>query len=391
MNGGPQRIGLISDATPTRSGKVGLSVISWNIARALAPQLSMVASEDLDESRAGEMYNTVGSRDLDLVNIVVRRPKICGAFLRRDLYSCYRASRWIAVLGQLKTSVVQRRISRLLVAVGADAYALMFVAALRKKLPRNVAVEVQIGDEFLEWSKRSGFFALKYLVPMLESRAYASATQVWATSDGLAKHVEARYGVKARWLPTPCKYAIALNSQQQTQTIVYVGSISYLYQEELSEVAAMMDRCMAGARLLLLTACAREKLPTRLRKCPNVDVMNGLDGSAIRSVLSRAIASIIPYSFAKANEVMVSTSFPTKLIDCLESNCPAVIFAPRWSSTRRIFDEHARTLVAETSEELLGILQSLSSEQFRRRALSEQRMLWSRFFSDEAFLTAFNS
>ena len=72
----------------------------------------------------------------------------------------------------------------------------------------------------------------------------------------------------------------------------------------------------------------------------------------------RRWALVLPYSFSPDVRIMVSTSFPTKLVESLPSGRPVVAYGPEYASVPRVFLEEGLPLVATDEKTLRQILRS---------------------------------
>lgn len=202
-----------------------------------------------------------------------------------------------------------------------------------------------------------------------------NARHVYAISQGYVEHIGFKYGVDASWLPTclPVGFNVNLKNRAvceagDVRDLVFFGSINRLYNDVLREVIiCLRDRWVHGVgfprfRLNLVTLGDVTELVNLSQGVPCLKVTRGISKEVIQAAVNDAFAGFLPYSFLPSEKILVSTSFPTKLVECMGMQRPVVILAPVYSSTYTYAKKHNWSWCFERIDEFMSWLDSVSED-----------------------------
>lgn len=220
------------------------------------------------------------------------------------------------------------------------------------------------------WRARITRFVERWLLPHFDT--------VYVISEGYVEHLQAKYGVSARWLPLvirtqkPITYS-APPEPGQVRSIGFSGSMNELYQEALRELNATVVRLnQTSAQQYKIVACVAtpysdESLAMIFPDMSVVEMLGGLPNDKLVEQLAANYANFLPYSFAPELEIMVSTAFSCKTSEYFAAGRPMLVYGPRYASVPRHFLEHHLPLVGTERGQLESLIHEV--EQFDHPAL----------------------
>jgi hypothetical protein len=234
----------------------------------------------------------------------------------------------------------------------------------------------------LSGNKRNEKFANHGLKGLLRH-----ASTVFVISQGFGERIKKLYGVESNVLPLPYFYDEPKEHLQadQSRYILFLGSISHFYLDGLRLLAKWLDDYNEDAK---------DKVFLRFTQ-DNADFVRHEVGD-YRCIVSKRCDSDLelystvhwaqfcfaPYSFEERYRIMVSTSFPSKLLDYLANAQNIIVFGPAYSSSAQYFKAHGLSGVyltkADFKKAFLENLKSICPEDHSadyRRVLSEHHSL----------------
>lgn len=199
----------------------------------------------------------------------------------------------------------------------------------------------------------------------LIARILRDADRVYTITAELGALFAVRYGVKTRTLPLIPEPAEDTSAATQDPVFaVYLGSINHLYEDGLRQlIAATRTLRECSGQDLRLRFFSDER---QVRQICDGDIPAWItpgpenDDAVIHRQLAAATLCFLPNSFAEDARTMVSTSFPSKLLDYLVYARAIVVFAPDYAIARKIFAAEAIPHVAANAPELLEALAALA-------------------------------
>lgn len=205
----------------------------------------------------------------------------------------------------------------------------------------------------------------------LITRILRDAARVYTITDELGVMCNARYGIKTRRLPLiPDVHKITApkltkEAEQRAPFAVYLGSINHLYEDGLRHLVDAVDSLREKTGQDLKLRFFSDPAAVR-RLCggvipPWIVAGSEKDDAVVRHQIKNAALCFLPYSFSEAARTMVSTSFPSKLLDYLLGARAIVVFAPDYSIAYKTLSINCVPHVVSTPEALAGILAEIDA------------------------------
>jgi hypothetical protein len=246
---------------------------------------------------------------------------------------------------------------------------------------------------FQDWWPRGQFYypqetPFRPLVPLLERRfrrLYREAALAFCTSEGMREflgphpnsHVlypigSGEAGAPMTWLAAPESPA----PQPGKRQLVYTGTAFGSYGRMLQELAAALE---GHPRWELVIYGKRPDWPAeRIAAAEASGLYRGfLPFEQLRTVLASADACLSVMSFDPALDLMMRTSFTTKVLDYCSAGRPILMWGPPFCSPIRLL-ERQRAALTITTPDAAGVLACLEqldeeprlSEELARAALA---------------------
>lgn len=241
------------------------------------------------------------------------------------------------------------------------------IRAYRLAKSANLRPALYLVDDFTE----SHRLAHSQPLPPAIQGELAAALQgstILTISEGLQTRVREVYGVSSHIIPLPYPEVAALPQVPPIPQILFVGNVSHFYQDglrDMAETIAEINR-ETGANLTLRITLGKPDLVAKtIGSHPFVVCGHSGGSDDLSREISRSLLCFLPYSFNEEYRVMVSTSFPSKLLDYLASARSVLCYAPAYASSTRYFQAHSlpETLDHESRPELKKILVAHLNEQ----------------------------
>jgi hypothetical protein len=104
-----------------------------------------------------------------------------------------------------------------------------------------------------------------------------------------------------------------------------------------------------------------------------------------RKTLKTSWAIFLPYSFDESVRVMVSTSFPTRVSECITSGRPLLVYGPSYATLPRYFLANGLAVCVQSRTELKAALQTIEQED-SAKLISKYQAALNRYHSYEAIV-----
>lgn len=204
----------------------------------------------------------------------------------------------------------------------------------------NLPLAVYIVDEFLDAAilsedKYGKQTCEKYLQEYLEH-----TKTIFVISPGMKKYLKTSYGVESIVLNLPFekKYNVEEDTIMQ---ILFLGNISHFYLDGLVELLDLVTEYNNKNEMKLILRLTSNFLPTRLQKYESIIKYEKINGDEnLAKEINRSLFCYIPYSFDKKYKIMVSTSFPSKTLECLSYAKRIVVYGPSYCSVVKYFEDN---------------------------------------------------
>jgi|LakMenE18May11ns_1017448.scaffolds.fasta_scaffold9950221_1 glycosyltransferase involved in cell wall biosynthesis len=251
-------------------------------------------------------------------------------------------------------------------------------------------LDIPLIVNYQDWWPRGQFYyplevPYPWLVPLLERRfrrLYQQAALAFCTSEGMRdflghhpnSHVLYPIGDGKQAMPP----SVANSTQEQSlpiqkRQLVYTGTAFGSYGQMLLKLAELLKR-HSGWELVIYGK--QPDWPEELlAEAQRSGLYRGfLPFSQIRSVLAKADACLSVMSFDPALEVMMRTSFTTKVLDYCSAARPIIMWGPAFCSPIRLIEKHQSgfTVITPEPEAVLACLARLDREPELAEQLSYQ-------------------
>ena len=217
----------------------------------------------------------------------------------------------------------------------------------------NLPLAVYIVDEFLDaailagdkYGKRT---CEKYLQQYLE---YTKT--IFVISEGMQEYLKTNYNVKSIVLNLPFekKFDISENTINQ---ILFLGNLSHFYEDGILELLKSLRKFNSLNSNKIVLRLTIKTLPSFLNGFEDLIVYSKIDGDDnLAKEINKSLFCFIPYSFDKKYKTMVSTSFPSKTLECLSYAKHILVYGPSYCSAVRYFDLNNIKTTIDTQDENL--------------------------------------
>jgi len=245
---------------------------------------------------------------------------------------------------------------------GVNPYALW--RGLRIAQACKLPFAVYLVDDFLSGAILSGnkdnLLAAHHGVPKWLNQA----DQIFVVSAGLRSRVKELYGLNSSILPfpydPPTDFVLQPQESKERQ-VIFVGNISHFYVDGLRQMAAILDElnkqedCHLTLKLTLPSLRDAHKLLGNFEciRCKPCE-----DNEALLREIHSSVLCFAPYSFDEKYRVMVSTSFPSKIMDYLSAARLIVVYGPEYASSVVYFRNHAlkEVIYSQNNEALKDVV-----------------------------------
>jgi hypothetical protein len=348
---------LLCDAPPLKEGGYGCHVLTRNWVQHFRDRVRLIIthrmSSNLDRDRIAA----------DLDQPVLFYPDLSNIRFPRQLHwvkECFELLLFYLSLPRLRRAVRNSGANRIFAFFGANPWFLLVASSLR--WITSLPLDLYLVDDLEDSTRLAGQSLFARLVRRWESKVLRSAARVFTFSPGYSEHLFAKYGVAATWLPVaiPAPEIVYQPFQPKApdvRTLVFIGAVNPLYSAALRDILRTLDEWNSQSspfalELMLLTYTDPTYIQNELGSSPHLRIRIKPGPDEFKQRMQQAWAIVLPYSFDLEVRTMVSTSFPTKLVDSFPSGRPLLVYGPPDASLPRYFQENHLQLVATSPSEL---------------------------------------
>ncbi|HFU75200.1 MAG TPA: hypothetical protein ENK66_03040 [Arcobacter sp.] len=248
--------------------------------------------------------------------------------------------------------------SYIFIPVGANIRALKRAVKISEK--SSLPLAVFIGDEFKNYARLSGnkesiIMCDKYLQQWL-----SKISKIFVISEGMQNYFLEEYNLKSTVLNIPYEKKYSINSDKRKDFILFLGNTSHFYQDGLVDMIEVLFDYNQKYNKNIVLRFTIDKIPDIFEEKYLQYIEYGKIDTDYNSskILNEALFCFIPTSFDKKYKIMVGTSFPSKMMECLAFAKHIVVYGPQYSSSVRYFKKYnLDTVVSQRNkEELFKIL-----------------------------------
>jgi hypothetical protein len=379
---------LLTDAPPLNEGGHGCCVLASNWLRAMKANVRLVVTHrllpqaELPGISEGSPAPVIFYPDLARFRGAAR----CGRLKSLvELGLFWLASRRIAKA--IKASSAER----IFAFFGGDAWFLLAVKimATRTGLP----LDVYLVDDLEESCRLNGQPFLARGARWLEPHILRRAERVFVISPGFAEHLRAKYGIPALWLPIPfCEekvvYQPFVARSPDIREIVFFGAVNDLYVGALRDFLEVVTEWNDEGnpfkiKLLIMSYATPDFVTRQLSGMKNWELRHRWSTDECRRTMRDSWAVFLPYSFEESVRVMVSTSFPSRLSECMTAGRPLLVYGPPYATLPKYFLANGLPVCVQSRPELKAALRTM--EQVDSAGLiAKYRAVLNRYHSRQA-------
>jgi hypothetical protein len=274
---------------------------------------------------------------------------------------------------------------------GGDPWFLLVAMALAWRT--GLHLDIYLVDDLEESCRLNRQPVMARWVRWIEPKVLRRANRVFVISPGYAELLRTKYGITAEWLPIPFReeklaYQPYVPRSPDVREIVYLGAINSLYLGALRdflEVAKVWndEQNSFKIRILLLTYTPPDVAARQLSGLGNWEVRYKRSTEERRKTMERSWAVLLPCAFEEAVRTMVSTSFPSRLSECMRSGRPLLVYGPAYGSLPRYFVANDLPACVQSRGELKTALRGLDAIDSSELIVKYQSVL-NRYHSREA-------
>lgn len=351
------RLLLYTEDPPLRDGLVatGLSRVNRHIVRSLASDLagSVLGSLSIRRGIVAADLDPLIADSLEWA-VQINSPKArIAEITRRAIHLTTRISapRMAAIRSRF-----QGMSDLILTPVGTN------VAPLRRALQVGESLGVPVlpylVDDPVANAKIGGQNA--ELVNRSLRQSLANCLPALCVSEGLAQEYSTAGRLELGVAPLPFESTCPSSREaERCADIVFIGNASHFYQDGLLDCAAALSSMTNPLRRSRLVCTIGGAFIEKLRELyPSVVEVRSCDSDEdLRTLIASAACAFVPYSFDSQFRPMVTTSYPSKMLECLASARRILVYAPEDSTVAiEAGDIGFETLLVERSAARLGAL-----------------------------------
>jgi hypothetical protein len=201
---------------------------------------------------------------------------------------------------------------------------------------------VYLVDDFLSGAELSGnkknFELAVRDVPGWLKRA----DKIFVISEGLRERIKILYNIDSIVVPLPYEADEKVYPQikhDKYHQILFIGSLSHFYLDGLRELITIINELNEEGFepiKLRLTIADTDKLGS-LNNVIYKPCKNDFD---LKTEIRSSLICFAPYSFDEKYNLMVSTSFPSKILDYLSAGKYILVYGPHYSTSVKYFREN---------------------------------------------------
>lgn len=341
-------------------------MLAWNWVESVRPDLKLIVTRRMNPTVTNaRIAADVGVPTLfypDLTRLrVPRRAQTLKSFVETALFLLW--------LPRIATRIRASGARRLFAFFGGGTWFLFITgwAARWTGLP----FDVYLVDDLEESARQSRQPWLASLTRRVEPRILRRADRVFTISPGYVEHLWAKYRVRAEWLPVAIPrldvgHRPYRPEQPDIRTITFIGAVNALYLDALKDALQVIEQWNAAGnpfriRLSLLTYSNLGFLERELGRHGHLELRFRPSSQEFKQQLLNSWALFLPCSFAEEMRVMVSTSFPTKLVDMLPAGRPILVYGPPYASVLEYFAANKLPLCTHSPAQFKAVLRQIES------------------------------
>ncbi|WP_157197170.1 glycosyltransferase family protein [Methanosarcina lacustris] len=254
---------------------------------------------------------------------------------------------------------------------GVNPYSLS--RGLRIAQACNLPIAAYLVDDFLSGSELSGDTTALHVAQKDIPKWLEEVDQIFVISEGLRSRIQSLYNLDSVVLPLPYDLVSETGFQENDsklgtdeKQIIYVGNLSHFYIEGLKQIAQIIDEINnnIGSNIKLrFTLPNMNEIKSLIGNYDCIKCSPCIDNRDLQQEIHSSILCFAPYSFQEKYKIMVSTSFPSKLLDYLSAARLILVLGPDYASSVIYFKKNRlKTCLTKQDPEMIRaiIIQQLN-------------------------------
>lgn len=338
------RIAFYTDDPPIKEDKIasGMNRVNSRLCRALTEEISIVIAtcyhgyfySDFIENN--EKYKTIFLNWNKYIILFLRKLSIViTSFLNRDIDILFFFQKY-KIINEIKKSDS----NFLFIPLGSDIKSYKRAIYLREKT--KLPLGVYIVDEFLNASILSNN---KYGEKLCKEslRSYLENTEtIFVISEGMRNYLKKEYAVESFLLNLPFEKKYNDILEKKLNEVLFLGNVSHFYKDGLLTLGDAIVAYNHKNNIKLYLRLTTNEIPDIFDSQQRKYIKFGkIEGEVeLAKTINRSLFCYIPYSYDTKYKVMVSTSFPSKTLECMAYARKILINAPEYSSSIKYFEKN---------------------------------------------------
>lgn len=241
----------------------------------------------------------------------------------------------------------------LFVPLGADIKG--YIRAITLAKLSGLPLAVWIGDDFENYARLSDNEIIVKLTADHLQRCFDATSKFFVISKGLQRHFKETYGLDSDVLSLPFhkQYHIELNTREDT--VFFLGNASHFYHDGLIDMMDVICEYNEQNSRNVVMCFSIDNLPSIITNRHLKYIRSGQykDDKDQSKAIAQSLFCIIPISFAEKYKGMVSTSFPSKLMECMAYAKKIIVYGPPYSSSVEYFKDNTLEKVIDVNNKSL--------------------------------------
>lgn len=338
------RIAIYADDPPIREDIVaaGLNRINTRYFTAINDDISIIAaSYEKSNYTVKELAPNLQKKiiSLHLSTSVINILKKIDKLLERV------AGKNFGLLSQICRPTIIKAIKQsnsdiIFVPLGADIRG--YIRAVELARTANLPLAVFIGDDFENYARLSNGKNNKKLVEKHLQRCLNATNKFFVISKGLQTLMVENYQVSSTVLNLPFKKQYSVDTAIRNNTVFFLGNASHFYHDGLIDMMDVICDYNEQYNSNVLMQFSIVNLPAIFTKRHLQYIHYGQyeNDYSQSEAIAKSLFCIIPTSFEKKYQGIISTSFPSKLMECMAFAKKIVVYGPKDSSSVAYFAEN---------------------------------------------------
>lgn len=349
------KIAIYTDDAPISEDRLasGMNRVNTRLFNAINENITTIATSfqhrdfdntDLDSELSKKIVYFEKNKFLS--KVIKKIGRIVSNFLKIDIDLLF-----LLHSNKICKSIINSKSDVLFVPLGSNIRAFkraMYISQITK-LP----LAVYIVDEFLDAAILSDDRIGKTMVETKLSKWLNDTKHIFVISEGMKEYLSTEYQVNSKVLNLPFEKKYEFIEQTENQ-ILFLGNLSHFYEDGILELLKSLRKFNSLNSNKIVLRLTIKNLPSFLNGFEDLIVYSKIDGDDnLAKEINKSLFCFIPYSFDKKYKTMVSTSFPSKTLECLSYAKHILVYGPSYCSAVRYFDLNNIKTIIDTQDENL--------------------------------------